>query len=492
MLNKTPDFYIFARMNHIIPKKEVHIFLLLIVASIVMRLFSFFPAVLNHDESTYLIIGRDLLQGKLLYVDVTDTKPPGIFWVYAFIHLLCGYSIFLNRLFVAIIVGLTSFFVYKSSVRLWSNKETAFSSAVIYLFYVSVWTNFGVSPNTELFFNLTTIVGLYLLLKHTKLNYALAGFIFGVGFIIKYLVLLDFVAIFAFYFIKELNSKSYKILKVGLVKYFYAGIGFLLPFVFINLYFYLSGHFDSFRFVIYELPLRYGQDKDLIKYILLILDFAGQFLPISFMFFYALFAKKKVIEKWQVQLFLVWVAAVMVAMYLPGKSFQHYSIQLMVPFSLVAGMYFHSGLKKGRFLNFVTGKKYGVYFLLAVFLITQGFGIAGKINKDDNPREVASYLKAHMQPEETVYLANYKHIVYFLLKTGCPTKYIHPSLLSNPQHNKAFGINGKEEIKKIIDSKPDWVVMYKHNNFVKSLMPGNYSIDTVFVKSNVEVYKIEP
>lgn len=61
---------------------EKYIWLAFLTVSVLLRLFSFFPSVLDHDESTYLIIGREILQGKELYTDVTDTKPAGIFLFY--------------------------------------------------------------------------------------------------------------------------------------------------------------------------------------------------------------------------------------------------------------------------------------------------------------------------------------------------------------------------------------------------------------------------
>jgi hypothetical protein len=61
---------------------------LLILWSVILRFFSFFPAVISHDESTYLVIARGLLEGKTYFVDLIDTKPIGIFVLYlSLIHI---------------------------------------------------------------------------------------------------------------------------------------------------------------------------------------------------------------------------------------------------------------------------------------------------------------------------------------------------------------------------------------------------------------------
>ena len=43
--------------------------------SLVMRFFSFFPSVMDHDESTYLVIADALRHGDVYLRDVIDTKP---------------------------------------------------------------------------------------------------------------------------------------------------------------------------------------------------------------------------------------------------------------------------------------------------------------------------------------------------------------------------------------------------------------------------------
>lgn len=445
---------------------------------------------MDHDESTYLIIGRDLALGKQLYVDVTDTKPIGIFLVYAAFYKLFGYSIFITRLAVAVLVGITSYLLFISSLKLFNEKKSAIAAALIYLFYTATWTKYGVAPNTELYFNLTTITGFYFLLKNRNWSFVLSGLLFGIGFMIKYLVIFDCVFLFAFFLIREFDTAGWKIKKPGILKYLLAVIAFSIPFLATNAYFYFTGNYDAFKYITYELPARYGQTHDLIKYFIFLLDFLGRFLPVSLMVFYVLFSKSGIIKRWQLIMFFSWIFGIIIAMYLPGKIFGHYLIQLMLPFSLIAGMTFHPEIKKGKLLTVITGKKYGYYFLLAIFLIIQFLGISGKLTDKDKPRQVAEYLKNKMDKNEWVYLTDYKHIVYYLLERDSPTKYVHPSLLTNPDHARAFGIDGKKEIKEIIEKQPDWIVMYDFNKFVKGNIEEKYKQDTAFFDGLVEVYKL--
>ncbi|NCB07857.1 MAG: hypothetical protein EOM73_06815, partial [Bacteroidia bacterium] len=117
--------------------EKSNLFLLLFFMSIAvaMRLFSFWTSVLDHDESTYMIIGRDILNGKELYSDVTDTKPVGVFLFYAGLEFLFGSSIFMKRLVFSLVVGATAFLIFRISKKMFSQNRVALASGLIYIFY---------------------------------------------------------------------------------------------------------------------------------------------------------------------------------------------------------------------------------------------------------------------------------------------------------------------------------------------------------------------
>ncbi len=475
-----------------VPKKNSSIFLLFVAASVLLRFYSFFPAIIDHDESTYLIIGRDLVMGKDLYTDMIDTKPAGIFLIYGLFHLMFGYSIFLTRVVVSGVVAFTAYLIYRASMHLFQERNAAFAAGMIYIFYTSVWSQFGLSPNTEHFFNLTTISGFLLFLTPSKRNFALAGLLFGVGFMIKYVVLFDFVFLAAFFLIREAiqNRGKWKKWKKGdLVKYIFAGIGFSAPFLCTNLCFYLGDHFEDFAWITYKLPFRYGKDPEPMKYMVLVLDFLGRFLPISFLFFYVIFSKHSVLKQSVLGMFLCWISGVLVAIYLQGKSFDHYTLQLMVPFSLVAGLFFHRQLRRDRFSEWIFGRKYGFYLLVALVLVVQISGITGILTEKNRPRKIASFLKAEMKPADTVYLSNYSHIVYYLLRKECPTRYVHPTLLTNPEHARVFAIDAKKEIEKIMESEPDFVVVREPYPMMNELMGDDYDLRKTFFEGAVSVFE---
>lgn len=470
-------------------KDRQWLFLFILIA-IAARFSSFFPSVLDHDESTYMIIGRDILHGKSLYVDDIDSKPVGIFLIYALMQLIFGYSIFLKRLFVSIIVGLTSWLLKKVSVKFFQNERVAIASGLIYIFYNSIWTKIGVSPNTETFFNLFTIGALLLFFTKDKVHYWVAGLLLGLGFIIKYLVLFDFIAISSFFLFLDLKKNNWKISSKQITPYILSGVGFAMPFLLVNIYFYLGDHFEAFRFITYEFPERYRVGTTLLNYILLFLDFLARFLPVSYLLFYAIFINKFVFKGWQKQFFIYWIIAILIAIYLPGKQFTHYAIQLMLPFSLVAAVAFHPDFKFDKFTSKLYTGKTSVILLVILITVLQGISVVSKVSDPRKPRKIAEYLEKNMGKDDTVYLSNSSHIVYYLLKRESPTPYVHATILSNPLLSHAFNVDPETEIERIFAEKPQFVVVKPPFEIVEEAVSANYKLDTTFVEGRVEVYKL--
>lgn len=469
-------------------QKQPFIFLLFVLAAIGLRFFSFFPSVLDHDESTYMIIGRDILNGKALYTDVTDTKPVGIFLFYAGLEFLFGSSIFWKRFAFAIIVGVTAFFVFKVSKKFFENKKVAFASGLIYIFYTSIWNYHGRSPNTELLFNLFTIFGLFLFLRKDFKSYFFGGLSLGIGFMIKYLVLFDLFALMLFFFIVELKdcrkTNFWKIFG----RYTLACLAFLIPFGAANLYFWLGNHFQNFFFITYELPGNYGSNPSLIRYFTMLADFIAKFLPISVIVFYVLFTKNKPIESRLKRFFLMWIAAVLVAIYIPGKEFSHYTIQLMLPLSVMAGIFFHRDFEKHRITAFLYSKRLGGILLAVIILVIQFLGFKDEYLKTDYPRRVASYISEESDSGDSVFVSNYQQIIYYLLEQDVPTKFVHSNLLFT-ETIKAFNVDATEELKRIMNNDPEFVVIQRKNEMVKKLMGFEYKLVKTFDNEKISVFR---
>ncbi len=468
---------------------EKNIAMTFIVVAVGLRFFSFFPSVLDHDESTYLIIGRDILQGKELYTEITDTKPAGIFIFYAAMELLFGGSIFMKRLVFSLVVGFTSFLVYRVSMNFFNNQKPAIASGLIYIFYTSIWIYHGRSPNTELLFNLTTIGALLLFLRPTLKTWFMGGLLMGIGFIIKYLVLFDLAAFLLFFFLYDILNDVKLLRQLNFWgRYILAGLTFLLVFGLLNLYFYLDNPLHEFFYVTYELPGNYGSNPSLKRYFIMLLDFTAKFLPISFFVFYVISKKNFLMGKLK-WFFLVWVSGILIAIYLPGKEFSHYTIQLMLPLSLLGGLFFHPELRKDKFSSLLFSGKTGLALLVVGTLIIQLISFNNEVMKIDHPREVAAAIKQKLVPGEHIYVANYEQIVYYLLEMESPTKYVHPNLIFTDTH-KAFKIDVDQELKRIMDASPEFIIVERENEKLNPYIETKYRLIGEMDQGKIRVFRL--
>ncbi|MBN2241704.1 MAG: glycosyltransferase family 39 protein [Acidobacteria bacterium] len=448
---------------------------------------------IDHDESTYLVIADEINEGKLLYTDVTDIKPVGIFYITAAFLKIFGNTIFGFRLFGAVVIGLTSFLLYKIKLSIGHGRRAALASGILYIFFISIWTYYGVSVNTEHFFNLFTALAVYILFSsRSAWRFPLAGIVIGTGFLIKIVVVFDITAIFLFLLITDWIGKKLTPRKLGL--YFISGVLFLVPFALVNLAFYLSGHFDDFRRIHYSAFFNYAQEISFIPSMLWILEFILKFLPIFVFFFWSLLAGYR-IRGYTIRekLFAgLWSAFCLASVLIPGKLFDHYFIQLMLPVSLLAGNFFSPEVKKPRVVESLFSRKTG-YALLA-FLIAVNLFIQKKAYYDeaDCARERAKYIKEVLHCEASIYTSDSHQIIYFLLDALPPTRYVHPSLIFNKEHNKTLEIDGDKELRAILDKRPRCIITRDtpRSVLIAETLKKDYRLDQYFRDCPDKIYTL--
>ena len=208
-----------------------------------LRSLSFQYSVIDHDESTYTVIAQEMLKGRAYYAEVWDTKPVGIFLVFAAVLKAFGSSVVAIRFAAALAIGLTAFFLFRSARR-WGHSEAHSAGAGMAYILMCVLHRWNFAANSELFFNLFTALGLYFFLgKPITRNAFLAGLAIGMGFVIKYFVLFDLIALSLFFLVirRADNHSPFRALLTG--RALAILLGFLLPFACVVLYYLNSPHF---------------------------------------------------------------------------------------------------------------------------------------------------------------------------------------------------------------------------------------------------------
>jgi 4-amino-4-deoxy-L-arabinose transferase-like glycosyltransferase len=450
---------------------------------------------MDQDEATYFEIGRQLLLGKVLYVDYIDIKPPGMFWIMAGFQFLFGHSIFMIRLMSALWIGLTAWVIYRVIRLMINDNHSALAGGVMYIFMVSCWAFYGVSINTEIFFNLFTIASLYFLLKNKGWwTFLFAGLLAGIGFIIKYVMLFDFAAFILFLLFTQYFQGRQKGIAEMFLKLMATGLAFLIPFSLLNLYYLQSGHYEAFREIVFEAPARYPSEMNLVEMIVFIFDFILRFFPILFFYFYVLFKRDIPVDgigRFKI-LSLVWTLLVLLAVIIPGNTYGHYTVQLMLPVSVLASVFFHSAIQRPLWLKGLISRRAGLILLPVISLVII---ILQKIEFYDNPdipKEVAAYLAPRMNEKDLLYTGNYNHIIYYLLKKESPTPYLHQSLLIQDRHIGALQIDTRAEFSRIMALRPLYILskgVYP-NESMEPFIRSEYYLEHRLGK-NVHIYRLK-
>ena len=432
-----------------------------IVLAILLRFLSFRFSVSDHDESTYLVIAQELLKGKLLYLDVWDTKPVGIFLVFALALKVFGSSIVTIRLIAALVIGLTAHLLFLCIKRWGRQTSHAFPAAVAYIMMCAMhkWV---FSANAEIFNNLMTVTALFFFLgKKTGINFFLAGLAIGLGFVTKYFILFDMLAFWLFYLV-SLNKFHPKQRTLYLIKNScFMGFGFIIPLLAVFSYFSLTDRFHELWFATFILPIKYPSGFNLLAALNFFAGFHLIYAPFVIIAYPALFRSK---EKELSRFGILWMTLVWIIILLPGKFYFHYYFQLLLPFAFTIPGILGSGSRLERFI--LKYRKTLLIIGISGFLawnVTLQY--SHFISKPDINREIAHYLKGQMTADEVLY-CNQNTVLYFLLGKSPPGKYVHPTLTVDLDHIQAIGLDSQAEFQKIIDKQPDFLVIKDNPHFL--------------------------
>ena len=110
------------------------IYIILLLLTIIIRFPFFFEAVIDWDESTFILMGQDIVDGNLPYTNLWDIKPPLAYIPYSIFIFLFGKNIIAIRLLGLICVFISSCITWKICNKYW-NKRTAFISSSLLIIF---------------------------------------------------------------------------------------------------------------------------------------------------------------------------------------------------------------------------------------------------------------------------------------------------------------------------------------------------------------------
>lgn len=368
--------------------KQFWFLLIIFIVFFLLRLPSLFEPNWYGDEGIYQVLGDGINNGRLLYKDIWDNKPPLLYVTYA----IFSSDQFWIRL-ISLIFGLLSVVVFFFfSKELFREKKTVFITTSFYAILFGLPFLEGNIANSENFMLFPILLSGFLVFKSvdtrhsgkSRLNrddsripsifrfwtsqndqfkFFIAGLLLSFAFLFKTVTIFDFAAFFLFlFFIESLKSPK---LPIDTFPFF---AGFILPIFATSLFFILRGAFPDFlKAAIFQNVgyVGYG-NKFLIPQGLLFIK-----LFILFLFSLIIFIKRKSINTTTIFVLLWFSFSIFNALF-SQRPYTHYLLVLLPSFSLFLGL---------LFLDKKFQKIYFIFLVFLLILLSKSFTVYGKTNR---------------------------------------------------------------------------------------------------------------
>jgi hypothetical protein len=220
---------------------------------------------LGRDQATYCVIGQGLLHGQLLYRDLWDNKPPGVFYIYALIVKIFG-----PVMWCVGAVDILWLLVISCCIFYFARRYLGTPAATLAMvFNASRHCRQGYihAAQPETFLMLCVFAAYFLLLPGERrvARQLAAGLVLGAAFWLKYnaVAFFPFVVLLPFLDFRELDRGSGHVrleipCRDWFVRALIVGAGFLLAVVGVLAYFWVSGAWPAMKEVQFEVLPRYG------------------------------------------------------------------------------------------------------------------------------------------------------------------------------------------------------------------------------------------
>lgn len=446
--------------------------LLFLLAAAVLRSLTFLQAVFDTDEGLYIVQAREWLRGAWPIVAVWDMHPVGAPAMFAAAFATFGQSIGTIRLLGILCVAGTAWALFLAVRAAGAPRPVGLGAGLIYIAF-SMRLG-GAATNTEILFapfvvlamavGIAAARGVLAFRAPPRARHLVAmGLAMGCAFAVKPVVTPEGCLAFALLTFPALATGLLPLRRFPLWAVCYALL-VLTPTALFGLAYALRGEFMAFADGSFLAPVRYSMGRLPLEEALRFSAVAALTLVWPFVLAgtaLARWALRRGTGGRLARTGVLWFACATVAVVGPGFFFQHYFLMWLPPLAILAAMgawCFARVARPGwrRFAYALTILAVVAHSWLGAFVprLDRGIGIA----LPDPVQEVAAAIRQELAPGETIFVANYHPVVYFLAGAEVPTRFIFPAHLTGPFH-RLTGIDTDEEVRRILGTAPRFIVV---------------------------------
>lgn len=462
-------------------RRQAGIAALLFLAVLITHLPTFFRSVMDWDESLYFLMAEQWRLGHLPYTAIWDNKPIGIYGVFALFQSWFGNRVVSIRIASVLFITVTAFTVFRIALAIPLGERRLRLTCALFAgisYVVCSLTNDGLSANTEIF--MACFSALAVLAAFSGRAF-LAGLLFGLAFMTKYVVVFEFPAL-AFALLALLPPPDRK---AAFRSGFALAGGAALPLLATMALYAGTGHFHpwledsilaNFRRVDVPISMQavsYIWSVELIRWAPLFLISLGM-LAMAAARLPRLVAAGTLSGAARFNLFLaLWLVGGCIGVASAKSFFDHYFQQILPVMCVTLAWMLLSAPPVSRLPRL--GKMLLFAAILALPLAAGATAIAeaarpviavshGRITVHrDTPARIAHAIKPLLakpagQDTGQIYVFDYQPIIYALTGQTPPTKYAFPSVLTKCQLAHVARVRAVREIDRILATNPEFII----------------------------------
>jgi 4-amino-4-deoxy-L-arabinose transferase-like glycosyltransferase len=478
------------------------IFIICCLCLVALQPVLYHSAKLDPDEGYFMFMGKSVLNGSIPYIDYTDNKPPGIWYLMAFTFLVFGKSIYAAKGILYAVNALSALILYLIGKEL-RYKKIGIISSLFFLVGMLIPAFEGFRVYTEPFLSFFSLLGLLFFIKgREQKSYLIAcGAAVGMATLFKQTGILLLVAIFVFYlvnfWIPVNRSNKYLVSSAGRALLLLCGfLAVILPVV---AYFWSVGALTQLaHYTIWGLK-GYGSSFEGIRVlgyqfasfcIVWVLSGAS-LLTIGYKFI-----KKS--SDWET-LVSIWLLLTLCPLFF--RQWGHYYIQILPPACLLASLFLVNIQPKLLQIKKVL-KQHDIKYIFAlagvIVLVVASVGISSRQYILDRSEyngvslqyqeQTADYIRSHTTGSDTILVYPYQPSIYFLSDRNPCVKIL---ILERPVIDENTEL---ELLQQIMLGNPKYVVVQMKGNETVWGLPHIYEyIVSHFEKEesigSYEIYK---
>jgi 4-amino-4-deoxy-L-arabinose transferase-like glycosyltransferase len=334
----------------------------IIALVVILRAPTLLPSLYTTDEAYYGTIANDMLDGGAVYRTAVDTKPPGMYYIYAGVFRVAGRNnLFAVHVLAVFVVVATALVLRRIGAWVADDWAGAWSGIGYAVFVHAYWPSDTLGANSEIFASLPLSLSVLAFLQGQKKPVwslmFLSGALIGIATLIRQTSALNLAAILGCLAYCWLIARTHLFARIlaagsGVV------IGFIGVIVALAWYFQLQGNlYDAYLWA-WAFAIRYAGSETTFPYVLkrLVTVHFAVILLSGLLWYFGIrqvvetlrcFWRKRAVSP-EAILLILWFGLSYLAIFIGWRFSGHYHLAVLPPLSILAGQAFSRFIAEHR------------------------------------------------------------------------------------------------------------------------------------------------